>query len=54
MKNAARVVSLVALVATILPPLLFFADVIGLEAMKTWMLAATIAWFAAAPVWMDR
>ena len=52
MKHAARVVSLIALVATIAPPLLFFTDQLTLEAMKTWMLVATVAWFAATPLWM--
>jgi hypothetical protein len=53
-KNAARLVSLVSLVGTILPPVLFFAGHIDLDATKTWMLAATLAWFVATPVWMDR
>ena len=54
MKNAARAISLVALVATILPPLLFFAGRMDIDTMKSWMLAATVAWFAATPVWMER
>jgi hypothetical protein len=53
-KRAAQVVSLVALVATILPPVLFFSDHMALDSMKTWMLVATVAWFVATPVWMDR
>jgi len=53
-KAAARLVSLVSLVGTILPPILFFTDHIGLDATKFWMLVATIGWFAATPVWMDR
>ena len=54
MKHAARLVSLVALVATILPPLLFFAGGMDLDTMKLWMLAATVAWFAATPLWMNK
>ena len=54
MKRAARVVSLVALAGTILPPVLYFTGHVELEAVKLWMLVATIAWFAATPVWMDR
>jgi hypothetical protein len=53
-KNAARLVSLVALAGTILPPVLYFTGHMQPDAMKAWMLAATIAWFAATPVWMDR
>ena len=54
MKRAARVVSLAALVGTILPPILFFTGGMDLDSMKRWMLIATIAWFAATPMWMDR
>jgi hypothetical protein len=54
MKRTAQLVSLVALAGTILPPVLFFYGQMGLEPMKGWMLLATIAWFAATPIWMDR
>jgi hypothetical protein len=54
MRALARFVSLMALVGTIVPPLLFFAGRIDLDATKWWMLAATAAWFAATPLWMDR
>jgi hypothetical protein len=47
-------VSLAALIGTILPPVLFFTGHVELDAVKLWMLVATIAWFAATPVWMDR
>jgi len=53
-KTAAKLISLVSLVATILPPVLFFTGQMSLDATKLWMLVATIAWFAATPVWMDR
>ncbi len=54
MKTAARLVSLVSLVGTILPPVLFFAGQMTLDATKLWMLVATVAWFVATPIWMDR
>lgn len=54
MRTVARLVSLVSLVGTILPPVLFFTGHMDLDATKLWMLVATIAWFAATPVWMDR
>jgi hypothetical protein len=53
-KTAARLVSLVSLVGTILPPVMFFAGHLDLEATKWWMLIAAIGWFAATPVWMNR
>jgi len=54
MRMVARLVSFVALVGTILPPALFFAGRIDLDATKWWMLVATGAWFVATPIWMDR
>jgi hypothetical protein len=54
MRALAKAVSWLALAATILPPLLFFADRLTLDATKVWMLAATAAWFVATPLWMDR
>lgn len=54
MKTAAKAVSGVALLGTIVPALLFFTGSLGLEPMKAWMLAATALWFAATPLWMDR
>jgi hypothetical protein len=53
-KTAARLVSLAALVATIVPPVLFFYGHLDLDAMKLWMLVATVAWFVATPIWMDK
>jgi len=53
-KTAARMVSLASLVGTIVPPVLFFFGHIDLDATKQWMLVATVAWFVATPIWMDR
>jgi hypothetical protein len=54
MRSAARVVSWLALAATIVPPLLFFADRMALGDVKLWMTVATVVWFVATPLWMDR
>jgi|OpeIllAssembly_1097287.scaffolds.fasta_scaffold807750_2 hypothetical protein len=54
MRTLAQLVSAAALVGTIAPSLLLFAGVVSLEQVKWWMLVATIAWFVATPVWMDR
>ena len=54
MKRTAQVVSLAALAGTILPPVLFFAGRMDLETMKWAMLVATVAWFAATPLWMKK
>jgi hypothetical protein len=54
MTAAARIVSLLALAATIAPALLFFNGRATLEEVKLWMLLATVVWFLTAPLWMDR
>jgi len=54
MRTLAKFVSAVALVGTITPSLLLSAGVVSLDQVKWWMLVATLAWFAATPVWMDR
>lgn len=54
MKRAAQVVSLAALAGTILPPVLFFAGRMEIDAMKLAMLVAAVAWFAVTPLWMRR
>ncbi len=54
MRATAQLVSLASLVGTILPPVLFFTGRVDLDATKLWMLVATVAWFAATPIWMDR
>ena len=54
MRRAARIVSMAALVLTILPPILFFGNRMDVETMKTWMLGAAVVWFASVPLWMKK
>lgn len=54
MMAAFRLVSWLALAGTIVPPFLFLQDQITLDQSKLWMLVATVTWFAATPLWMDR
>ncbi len=54
MKRAAQIVSYLALVATLLPAVLFFADKLELPAAKAWMLGAALVWFLATPFWMEH
>jgi hypothetical protein len=54
MKRAAQLISCLALAATLLPGLLFFADRLELPVVKSWMLAAAVVWFLAAPLWMEH
>ena len=54
MKKTAKLVSIVALCATVVPCLLYFAGVIGQDAVKGTALAGTVLWFIATPLWMGR
>ncbi|MBI5387213.1 MAG: hypothetical protein HZA90_21305 [Verrucomicrobia bacterium] len=53
-KRVAQILSAVALVATLLPACLFFADRLSLPAVQQWMLGATALWFVATPFWMEH
>ena len=54
MRTLARIISVLSLVGTITPALLFFTGRIDLAQVKLWMLVWTVGWFAATPIWMDR
>ena len=54
MNSIAKLVSLIALVATILPSVLLFTGLIGHDLMKWIALVGTIVWFIATPMWMGR
>jgi hypothetical protein len=54
MKRAAQIVSYLGLAATLLPPMLFFADRIDLPTTRACMLAAAVLWFITAPFWMEH
>jgi hypothetical protein len=52
MQSLAKFLGLLALAATIVPPALFMFKLMPLGTMQWIMLAATVVWFATAPVWM--
>ena len=54
MKPVLMTVSMLALAAVLLLPLLFFADAIALVRMQWYLLAVTVAWFIITPLWMGR
>ncbi len=49
-----QIASLIALAATIVPSLLYFAGLIGHDAVNVAALVGTIAWFIVTPIWMGR
>jgi len=54
MKKIAQTLSALALAATLVPSLLFFADLLALAQVKVWMLVAALLWFVSAPLCMER
>jgi hypothetical protein len=54
MKRAAQIISYLALAATLLPAVLFFADRLDLATARLWMLAAALVWFVVTPLWMEH
>lgn len=54
MKRIAQILSGLALLGTIGPPVLFFNDQLDLASAQRWMLIATVLWFGTAPVWMEH
>ena len=54
MRTIARILAFAALGFTVGPPCLFFADRVTLPQAQFGMLLGAIAWFAAAPFWMEH
>jgi hypothetical protein len=50
----APIASALAAALTLLAPGLYLAGKLGPDQMKQWMLAATVVWFIATPLWMER
>mgnify|MGYP001313575848 CR=1 FL=1 len=53
MKRIAQTISWLALTGALLPACLYFADQVDLNHAKAWMLAATVVWFIATPLWTN-
>lgn len=54
MRRILQTLSWLALAGTLLPAVLYFTGSLELDAVKRWMLVATVAWFAITPSWMGR
>ena len=52
MSRFAKILGLLSLVGTIVPPILFLTQNLGEGAMKLVMLLSTVVWFVTAPLWM--
>ena len=54
MRKLLQLVSAIALIGTIVPSILFLTGSLDLTQTKLAMLAATIVWFVATPLWMGQ
>lgn len=50
--QVAKILGLLALAGTIVPPVLFLTNQLAQEPMKIIMLIAMVVWFVTAPLWM--
>ena len=54
METPAKIISLIALVATVVPSLLYFSGAVTHDVVKLVALIGTIVWFIATPIWIGR
>lgn len=54
MKIFLILLSVIGLIATIVPPILLFLGKIELGDMKTWMGVGMLLWFVTAPFWINK
>lgn len=54
MKPIAKIISWIALAATIIVPMVYLAGAVTLDNMILWLNVATVVWFVATPIWMER
>ncbi|MEQ1826703.1 MAG: hypothetical protein ABL921_12190 [Pirellula sp.] len=54
MNHTFKIVSLLALLATIVPSFLFLGGMVSHDAVKLTAWIGTIGWFIATPLWMER
>ena len=54
MRLVLKIVSVIGLMATIIPSIMVLNDMITLENNKLIMMFGTILWFISAPFWMNK
>ncbi|MBC6366737.1 hypothetical protein [Algoriphagus sp. AK58] len=54
MKGLLKIASVIGLVLSIVPPVLFFLGQIELDSMKLCMGIGMLAWMVTAPFWINR
>lgn len=54
MKLFLQLISLIGLLLTIVPPILFFLGKIDHQVQNFWMLAGAVIWFVSASFWLGK
>jgi len=54
MKSILKIISLIGLLLTMIPPVLIFMGNIDLEETKSLMTFGMLAWFGSAPFWINK
>ncbi len=54
MKRISQAISALAFAGLLIVPVVYLAGNVSLPALKVWLLALTVLWFASVPFWMDR
>ena len=54
MKSLLKIASMIGLMLSIVPPVLFFLGNMDLDTMKLWMGIGMLAWMVTAPFWINK
>lgn len=54
MKSLLKIISLIGLILSIVPPVLFFLGKTEFNSMKLWMGIGMLAWMLTAPFWINK
>ncbi|MBS4070264.1 MAG: hypothetical protein KGZ90_13130 [Algoriphagus sp.] len=54
MKSVLKIASVIGLMLSIVPPVLFFLGNMDLDTMKLWMGIGMLAWMVTAPFWINK
>lgn len=54
MKSVLKIASVIGLMLSIVPPVLFFLGNMDLDTMKLWMGIGMVVWMVTAPFWINK
>lgn len=54
MNSLLKLISIIGLVLSIVPPVLFFIGTMEMSSMKLWMGIGMVVWMVTAPFWINK